>query len=109
MSAAIGGRIVAFGIVVNTVVENHNSCVGVAIDTAIDGVATLPMSTDDALTIADVLGTEVPWPVHLIKLQPEVIRIFHFPFVSYTIMYYYTCLTWLHFHYILQAQNMCPR
>ena len=82
-----GGQVVAFGIVVSTVIENQTTtCLLVAIDTAIDGTAQLPISTGEVRSIADAVGSQVPWPVHLIRPQAPVIRILHLSFVSYTIM-----------------------
>ena len=83
----VTAKVVALGIVVSTVVENKKQAyMLVAIDTAIDGSAQLPISIGEFLCIADAVGTKVSWPVHLIRLQAEVIRILHFSFVSYTIM-----------------------
>ena len=87
LTLAPDAEVVALGIVVSTVVENQTqACVLVAIETAIDGSAQLPISIGEFLCIADAVGIQVPWPVHLIRLQAQVIRILHFSFVSYTIM-----------------------
>ena len=87
LTLAPSAEVVAFGIVVSTVVENQTTtCVLVAVDTAIDGSAQLPISTGELHCIADAVGSQVPWPIHLIRLQSQVIRILHTSFVSYTIM-----------------------
>ena len=87
LTLALGDQVAVFGIVVSTVVENQiTTCVLVAIDTAIDGLAQLPISTGELLCITDVVGSQVPWPAHLIRMKPQVIRILHFSFVSYAII-----------------------
>ena len=70
-----------------TVVENQTAaCVLMAIDMAIDGSTQLLISAGQFQSIADAVGSQVPWPVHLIRPQASVIRILHLSSISYTIM-----------------------
>lgn len=105
LTLAEGFEAVALGIVVSIelVGQTTGDCVLVAIDTALDGLAQLPIQTGELLSISDAVGSQVPWPVQLIRLQPQVsswLLILHFSFVSNTIMSYYTYLTCVHFQLI---------
>ncbi|KAK6150920.1 hypothetical protein DH2020_015852 [Rehmannia glutinosa] len=71
---------VAFGTVVKVggVGENingaplHKNCMGISIDEALDESAALPVPNSSTyLSVGDVVGSHVAWPIHLIKTRDE--------------------------------------